>query len=173
MGRRIAYIFSMVDDAQPFWKRKKLAEMSLNEWESLCDGCAKCCLHKLEDTDTGEISYTNVACRLLDLKTCRCRHYTERTFLVPDCVELLPRNLPHLKWLPSTCAYRLLDEGKDLPWWHPLVSGDPETVVKAGISAHGRVISEREAKDLEDHIVEWPSTEQADTRTQNAKRRRA
>src|ERR1044071_3731892 len=107
----------------PFWKRKTLKEMTLDEWESLCDGCAKCCLHKLEDPDTGELSFTNVACKLLDTKTCRCTNYAERTFLVPDCVELLPRNLGGLAWLPNTCAYRLLHEGKDLQWWDPLISG--------------------------------------------------
>lgn len=141
----------------PFWKRKTLKEMTLDEWESLCDGCAKCCLHKLEDPDTSELSFTNVACKLLDTKTCRCTNYVERTLLVPDCVELLPRNLGHLAWLPNTCAYRLIYEGKDLPWWHPLVSGDKKTVHKAGVSARGRIISELEAGDLEDHIVEWPA----------------
>jgi len=141
----------------PFWKRKTLKEMSLDEWESLCDGCAKCCLHKLEDPDTGELAFTNVACKLLDTKTCRCSNYVERTLQVPDCVELLPRNLGSLAWLPNTCAYRLLHEGKDLPWWHPLVSGKTTTVHKAGVSARGRIISELEAGDLEDHIVDWPA----------------
>lgn len=141
----------------PFWKRKTLKEMTLDEWESLCDGCAKCCLHKLEDPDTGELAFTNVSCKLLDTKTCRCTNYPERTFLVPDCVELLPRNLGNLAWLPNTCAYRLLHEGKDLPWWHPLVSGDKKTVHRIGVSARGRIISELEAGDLEDHIVEWPA----------------
>ena len=147
----------MAGSEVPFWKRKKLTEMSLDEWESLCDGCAKCCLHKLEDPDDGKISYTNVACRLLDTKSCRCTNYVERTVMVPDCVELMPRNVAHLKWLPVTCAYRLVHEGKDLAWWHPLVSGDPDTVHTAGISARGRVVSERDAGDIEDYIVEWPA----------------
>jgi uncharacterized cysteine cluster protein YcgN (CxxCxxCC family) len=142
--------------APPFWKVKPLAEMNLDEWESLCDGCAKCCLHKLEDMDTGEIAYTEVACRLLNIKTCRCRDYPARTILAPDCVELLPRNIGELKWMPSTCAYRLLNEGKDLPPWHYLVSGSRETVHLAQMSVRGRAVSERDADDLEDHIVDWP-----------------
>ncbi len=145
----------MSDDA-PFWRRKTLAEMTSAEWESLCDGCGKCCLHKLEDEDTGEIAHTNVACRLLDIGTCRCSRYAERQRLVPDCVQLDPGNVGALKWMPSTCAYRLLAEGKDLPAWHPLVSGDPDSVHRAGISVRGRCIPERKAGDLFDHIVTWP-----------------
>jgi uncharacterized protein len=170
-----AYIDVMAQDELPFWKRKKLTEMTLEEWESLCDGCAKCCLHKLEDVDTGEINYTNVACRLLDLKSCRCSNYVERTVMVPDCVELLPRNVGHLKWLPPTCAYRLIDEGKDLAWWHPLVSGDPDSVHKAGMSAKGRAVREQDARDLEDYIVDWPGAELSDEpseKTIRARRRR-
>lgn len=140
----------------PFWQRKSLAEMTRAEWESLCDGCGKCCLHKLEDIETGEISHTNVACHLLDLGSCRCSDYRNRRKLVPDCLVLKPNAIGELKWLPSTCAYRLLDEGKTLYWWHPLVSGNPDTVHQAGISARGRAISESRASDLEDHIVEWP-----------------
>ena len=140
----------------PFWRRKTLAEMTPAEWESLCDGCGKCCLHKLEDEDTGEIAHTNVACRLLDIGTCRCSRYAERQRLVPDCVQLDPGNVGALKWMPSTCAYRLLAEGKDLPAWHPLVSGDPDSVHRAGISVRGRCIPERKAGDLFDHIVMWP-----------------
>ena len=140
----------------PFWKQKSLLDLSLDEWESLCDGCGKCCLHKLEDEDTGEISYTDVACALLDTSICRCTNYVERTFLVPDCVELTATNLSSLQWLPPTCAYRLIDEGKDLAWWHPLVSDDPNTVHEAGISVRGRAIAEKKAGDLEDHIVVWP-----------------
>ena len=127
--------------ALPFWQRKTLSEMSLDEWESLCDGCGRCCLHKLEDADTGVVSYTDVACRLLNVGTCRCRNYQERTLLVPDCVELTQGNLRTLNWLPPTCAYRLLDEGKDLAWWHPLVSGKENTVHEAGVSLRYRVIS--------------------------------
>ena len=143
----------------PFWKRKSLDEMTLAEWESLCDGCAKCCLNKLEDVDTGEVSYTDVACSLLDLKSCRCTDYVHRTFRVADCVELTPASIKTVHWLPPSCAYRLLNEGKELYPWHPLVSGDPGTVEAAGISAKGRIVSETEAGELEDHIVEWPQSE--------------
>ncbi len=141
---------------EPFWRRKTLAEMTRSEWESLCDGCAKCCLDKLEDDDTGEIQYTEVACRLLDLGTCRCTDYSNRTRFLPDCVVLMPRTVARLTWLPSSCAYRLVSEGKDLAWWHPLVSGDPETVHRAGVSVRGRAVPEALAGDLEDHIVHWP-----------------
>jgi hypothetical protein len=126
----------------PFWKRKTLAQMTAAEWESLCDGCGRCCLVKLEDEDTGKIHFTDVACRLFDSETCRCKDYANRTRKVDDCVQLTPENIGELTWLPKTCAYRMLDEGKDLAWWHPLVSGDPETVVEAGISMRGRTISE-------------------------------
>ena len=142
---------------EPFWRRKTLAEMTRSEWESLCDGCAKCCLDKLEDDDTGEIQYTEVACRLLDLGTCRCTDYSNRTRFVPDCVVLTPRTVARLTWLPSSCAYRLISEGKDLEWWHPLVSGDPETVHRAGVSVRGRAVPEAVAGDLEDHVVRWPA----------------
>lgn len=138
---------------QPFWREKRLEEMNPAEWESLCDGCGKCCLNKLEDIDTGELAYTNVACRLLDLGTCRCTRYPERSRLVPDCVTLTPDNIAGLRWMPSTCAYRLLAEGKELPYWHPLVSGDPDSVHRAGISVRGRAISERRAGPLEHHIL--------------------
>ena len=141
---------------EPFWKQKKLSEMSRKEWESLCDGCGKCCLHKIEDFVSGEISYTNVACHMLDTKACRCTDYENRTTQVPDGVALTPENIPALHWMPTTCAYRLLAEGKDLAWWHPLVSGDPETVVQAGMSIKGRTIEESEIDDLEDYIVAWP-----------------
>ncbi len=141
---------------EPFWRRKTLAEMTRSEWESLCDGCAKCCLDKLEDEDTGEIQYTEVACRLLDLGTCRCTDYSNRTRFVPDCVVLTPRTVARLTWLPSSCAYRLISEGKDLAWWHPLVSGDPESVHRAGVSVRGRAVPEALAGDLEDHVVRWP-----------------
>ena len=140
---------------QPFWKVKPLTEMSRTEWDSLCDGCAKCCLHKLEDEETGEIAQTNVACRLLDMQTCRCMHYPERQRLVPDCVVLNPVNVGNLTWMPSTCAYRLLAEGKELFDWHPLVSGDPDSVHHASVSVRGRAVSEREAGELTHHLVDW------------------
>lgn len=140
---------------EPFWKTKPLAEMSKAEWESLCDGCGKCCLLKIEYEDSGEIARTNVACRQLDLHSCRCRNYAIRRRLVDDCIQLSPDMVGSLSWLPATCAYRLIDEGRDLYWWHKLVSGDPETVHQAGISVRGRAIGEDEAGDLENHIVEW------------------
>lgn len=140
----------------PFWRHKALAAMSPEEWESLCDGCGRCCLHKLEDADSGELFHTNVACRLLDHRSCRCRRYDQRLELVPDCIRLTPDNVVHLRWLPSTCAYRRLAEGRDLPDWHPLVCGDPEAVHRAGVSVRGRVVCERRIRDLEAHIVQWP-----------------
>ena len=142
-------------DELPFWRRKTLSQMTRPEWESLCDGCAKCCLIKLEYDDTGEIDHTDIACKLLDLGTCRCSDYAHRQKRVPDCLSLDPRRVRRLKWLPSTCAYRLVAEGKDLYWWHPLVSGDPETVHQAGVSVRGRVISEDEGEKPEDRIVGW------------------
>ena len=130
--------------------------MTPSEWESLCDGCGKCCLHKLQYEDTGEVCYTNVACRLLDLQSCRCSKYEQRKRFVPDCVQLQPNNVGELKWMPSTCAYRLLAEGKDLPSWHPLVTGHPDSVHHAAQSVRGRAIPERRAKQLEHHLVTWP-----------------
>jgi len=146
---------------EPFWKAKSLDEMTPAEWESLCDGCGRCCLNKLEDWDTGEIAWTDVACTLLDANTCRCRDYGNRTARVPDCVSLTPEAVRRLTWLPPTCAYRLLAEGEDLRWWHPLVSGDPQTVHEAGISVRGRVVSEDEVplEVYEARIVEWPDEE--------------
>jgi len=139
----------------PFWRTKRLDEMSQDEWESLCDGCGQCCLHKLEDADSGEIALTDVACKLLDLGTCRCTDYANRKALIPDCVEITPDNAGALDWMPATCGYRLLAEGKDLAWWHPLVSGDPETVHRAGISVRGRAVSEARVGDLENHVQAW------------------
>jgi hypothetical protein len=143
---------------QPFWKRKSLEEMTTKEWESLCDGCGRCCLNKFEDEDTGEISYTNVACRLFNTNTCKCSNYPERTKYVKDCIVLTPKIMPRMNCLPPTCAYRLLHEGKDLYDWHPLVSGKKSSVHEAGISARGRCISEALVadEDLEHHIVKWP-----------------
>jgi uncharacterized cysteine cluster protein YcgN (CxxCxxCC family) len=143
----------------PFWRRKPLTEMTELEWESLCDGCGKCCLNKLEEEATDRTFYTDVGCRLLDGEACRCRDYAHRLDLVHDCVRLTPKNLKTISWLPPSCAYVLLDEGRDLYWWHPLVSGDPESVHAAGVSVRGRVrASEVDVpdRDLEDHIVSWP-----------------
>ncbi|MGE3147597.1 MAG: YcgN family cysteine cluster protein [Pseudorhodoplanes sp.] len=144
---------------QPFWQRKKLEEMTAAEWESLCDGCGRCCLNKLEEEETGHIYFTDVGCRLLDGESCRCSDYKNRNREVPDCVRLTPAKVRRLPWLPPTCAYRLLAEGHDLYWWHPLVSGDPDSVHAAGVSVRGRVAaSEADVPDekLEDHIVSWP-----------------
>ncbi len=124
---------------QPFWRTKSLAQMNRTEWESLCDGCGQCCLHKLQDEDTNEIYWTSVACTLLDSESCRCRDYPNRRKTVPDCVFLTPEIVDEVDWLPVTCAYRLVAEGADLYWWHPLVSGDPNTVHEAGISVRGKV----------------------------------
>jgi len=141
---------------QPFWKTKTLAEMTRAEWESLCDGCGRCCLHKLRDDETGAVWWTNVSCRLLDTTACRCTRYAQRQRLVPDCVRLTPDGLAEIDWLPPSCAYRRLQEGRGLAWWHPLVSGDPATVHEAGISVRGRAVDERRAGPLEHHLVEWP-----------------
>jgi len=130
----------------PFWKTKSLAAMTETEWENLCDGCGKCCLVGLEDEDTGEIYLTDVACKLLDGQTCRCRDYPNRKQFVPDCVKLTPENVPTLSWLPRTCAYRLVHEGRDLFPWHPLISGDPESVHAANVSVRGKTRPEGRMK---------------------------
>ena len=142
----------------PFWKSKALAEMTRAEWEQLCDGCGRCCLNKLEDEDTGKFLYTRAACKLLDLGTCRCTDYANRASRVPDCVTLTPENVGSLGWLPRTCAYRLLDEGQPLAWWHPLVSGRAETVRAAGIAVTEEAYSEDglTVDDLVDHIWKLP-----------------
>lgn len=138
-----------------FWERYSLKELRRAEWEALCDGCGKCCLHKLEDEETGRIYRTNVACRLLDRETGRCGDYKNRRAFVPDCVQLRPELVHQLDWLPGTCAYRRVDEGKPLPAWHYLVSGDREAVHEVGASVRGWTISEVDASvDLEHHIID-------------------
>ncbi len=144
-----------------FWEEKQLSEMSAVEWESLCDGCGRCCLLKLEDEDSGEIITSDVHCRLLDGETCQCTDYPNRKKKVPDCIKLTPENVTTIPWIPTTCAYRRLAEGKGLAWWHPLVSGDPETVVAVGVSVRGRTVDEDTVKpgEWENHIVSWPEWE--------------
>ncbi len=142
----------------PFWKTKTLAEMTEPEWESLCDGCGRCCLNKLEDEDTGEFLYTRAACKLLDIGTCQCTDYVNRSKKVPDCVTLTAKNVSELGWLPQSCAYRRLDEGRGLAWWHPLVSGTPETVRQAGISVENEAYTEEgiSIEELVHHIWKLP-----------------
>ena len=138
-----------------FWEQP-IESLDREEWEALCDGCGKCCLHKLEDEVTGELFPTNVACKLLDRHACRCSNYRMRKVLVPDCVRLDMKQLREIDWLPTTCAYRLRGDGKPLPDWHYLVSGSRETVHEAGISVRGWTISEDDAGDLELHLVDRP-----------------
>ncbi len=145
----------MTNLTNKFWKHKTLAEMSAEEWEALCDGCAKCCLHRLEDEDTRKIYFTNVHCRLLDIPTSRCGDYTNRSARVPDCITITLKELEDPYWLPSTCTYRLLAEGKALPDWHPLVSGDPDTVFRSGNGIAGRTICEDDADQLDHHLIDW------------------
>ena len=138
-----------------FWEEKTLAEMTESEWESLCDNCGKCCLHKLEDEETGKIFYTSVVCDLIDLETCRCTRYTERCKLVPDCLDLKQHDFSQFNWLPDTCAYKLLAEGKKLASWHPLVSKSTDSVEDAGVSISSYAMKESAVDALEDHIIEW------------------
>ncbi len=145
------------DSKKPFWETTPLSDMSASQWESLCDGCGRCCLHKVEDTDTHEIFYTSVACKLLNIDTCRCRHYRNRHDHVSDCIQLRKEHLGHLGWLPESCAYRRLDEGRKLPDWHPLITGDPDSVHRAGISVRGKIrtgagVSEDE---YEENMIDW------------------
>jgi len=140
-----------------FWETKQLSEMSSEEWESLCDGCAKCCLNKLEDEDTEEIFFTRVACDLVDLESCRCTKYTERTRLVPECIDLTQHDFSEYTWLPATCAYKLLSDGQPLPPWHPLITGNKESIFEAGVAIRSFAIKESQINmdDLEEHIIEW------------------
>jgi uncharacterized cysteine cluster protein YcgN (CxxCxxCC family) len=173
-----------MNEELPFWRRKRLSEMTEGEWESLCDGCGRCCLVKLEEEpgdgepepENPNIYFTDVGCRLLEAESCRCRDYPNRDAKVPDCVRLTAEVVSEIGWLPPTCAYRRLAEGKDLAWWHPLVSGDPETVHIAGVSVRGRVhVNEDEVAkdDLEDHVVGWPLREPRRTPGVGYARRRA
>ena len=145
--------------APRFWERKPLKKMSPKEWEALCDGCGKCCLNKIEDAETGEVALTRIACRMLDDETCKCAHYEMRRKFVPDCLSLTINTIQdHMYWLPQTCAYRLLAEKKPLPDWHPLITGDPDSVHYAGISMQGMTYSEMDVHedDWEDYIIEEP-----------------
>ncbi|MEP5151389.1 YcgN family cysteine cluster protein [Planktotalea sp.] len=142
-----------------FWERKTMAQMSQKEWEALCDGCGKCCLNKLEDEDSGEVALTNVACRLLDDSTCHCSQYPIRHQFIPECIVMTPDNIAeHQYWLPQTCAYRLVYEGRPLEKWHPLISGDPASVHAAGVSVKGKTVPEFEVHEdeWEEHIIEEP-----------------
>jgi hypothetical protein len=151
---------SVPPEELPFWRKKRLEELDATEWESLCDGCGRCCLLKLEDEDTGECFVTRLSCRLLDLGTCRCADYANRHTLVDDCLRIDPQAVRALTWLPGSCGYRRVAEGRDLAWWHPLVSGDPETVHAAGISVRALAIRETRprVKALEKYIIDLPET---------------
>lgn len=143
--------------SQPWWHTKSLAQMNDSEWESLCDGCAKCCLVKLEDADTEEIYYTNVSCQLLDTESCRCSNYAGRHEIVDDCIKLDRSNVNKLEWLPQSCSYRLIAAGQSLPDWHHLRTGDREAMHSYGASLRGKVTSELDVHDddIEDHIIRW------------------
>lgn len=148
----------MSEKNAPFWKTKTLDQMSSAEWEAICDGCGLCCLNKLEDWDTGEIYWTNVACALFDPKTCRCTDYHNRFSKIPDCLDLTPKLVRELTWLPTTCAYKVLDRGEELPSWHHLVTGSAQSVHDAGMSAKDETVSEEglEPEDYEEHIISGP-----------------
>ena len=138
-----------------FWKIKSLEQMTSAEWESICDGCAKCCIFKFEDDETERILQTDVVCKLLDLSSCSCTKYGKRNQLVPDCITITAENILQLKWMPSSCSYRLLAEGKDLPMWHPLITKDSKSTPLAGKTVQGNVVSESEVDDIEERIIGW------------------
>jgi uncharacterized cysteine cluster protein YcgN (CxxCxxCC family) len=139
------------EEAKPFWEVKGLEEMSPEEWDLLCDGCGRCCLIKLEDEDTDEVYTTRLACSLLDVKSCRCRDYANRHKVMHDCLTISPESLKSLDWLPSSCGYVRMADGRGLAWWHPLVSGNPDTVHQAGISVRSFARSERGIKNTSFH----------------------
>ena len=139
-----------------FWTNTPLKEMTTEQWESLCDGCGKCCLNKIIDDETEELYYTNAACHLFDDKTCNCRQYNTRLSLVPECTTITPENVSSLTWLPDSCAYRRLDAGRDLPSWHPLLTGSKAAMHGMGISAQHKTVNENTVKYLDDCIVLWP-----------------
>lgn len=143
---------------KPFWEGKRLDELSAAQWEALCDGCGRCCLVKLEDEDTGRVAYTDVACALLDIAACRCRDYANRSARIAGCLRLDAASVQRLSWLPESCAYRLVAEGRPLRWWHKLISGDPETVHQAGVSVRAYAVEEKRVKvrDLEDRVRPLP-----------------
>lgn len=155
----------MANDTKPFWETKRLEEMNSEEWESLCDGCAKCCLIKLEDEDTGDIALTRLHCKLLDAETCRCSDYDNRKKIVPDCVILTPKDVSELRWMPKSCSYRLIHEGHRLPDWHHLISNDRDLVHSQNASIMGRTLSEDtlfdpdDAEQIEEWIVDWEGNE--------------
>ncbi|MEL6298940.1 MAG: YcgN family cysteine cluster protein [Pseudomonadota bacterium] len=146
----------------PFWERKALSEMTRREWEQLCDGCGRCCMLKVEDEDTGDIFLTGLSCRLLDTDSCKCTDYPDRQAKVSDCIVLSPDRVGELSWLPPSCAYRRVSEGRGLAWWHPLVSGDHMTVHEAGISVKGWALAETATRvtSIEDYLIDgWPDDE--------------
>lgn len=151
---------ALVADKLPFWETKLLEDMSDGEWESLCDGCGRCCLQKLEDEDTGHIEFTRVSCRLLDSHSCRCTDYSNRFQKVSDCLSIKPLTKQKINWLPDSCAYRKLSLGQPLESWHPLISGYPQSVKEAGISVAGQCISETEVPVSEYiyHLIQWENT---------------
>ncbi len=147
----------MTDNPEAFWRDKSLEEMTDTEWESLCDGCGRCCLQKLEDIETAEIHFTAIACKLLNLQTCRCSDYTNRFQSVPDCTLVRPLTDKKRAWLPDSCAYKLLDSGQPLPEWHPLLSNDPNSVFEAGISVRDFAVSEEnvDQSDYPEYVIQW------------------